>query len=77
MVRSKTMTRASGLVEVPRGDWGFYKYTRGGWGTVEKWPGCAEATNRYELGAAHPDKRDTVFGWADACPRVSRGGRRA
>lgn len=60
--------RASGLVSVPRGDWVFYKYTRGGWSTVEKWPGCVEATNRYELGAAHPDKHDTVFGWADGCP---------
>ncbi|APR78667.1 Alpha-glucosidase [Minicystis rosea] len=62
------MTSASGLVPVPRGDWVFYKYTRGGWPTVEKWPGCVEATNRYELGAAHPDKEDTVFGWADWCP---------
>lgn len=59
---------ASGLVSVPRGGWVFYKYTRGDWGTVEKWPGCVEATNRYELGAAHPDKVDTVFGWADWCP---------
>ncbi|MFT3770715.1 MAG: glycoside hydrolase family 31 protein [Minicystis sp.] len=62
------MTSASGLVPVPRGDWVFYKYTRGGWPTVEKWPGCVEATNRYEMGAAHPDKQDTVFGWADWCP---------
>lgn len=62
------MTQASGMVPVPRGDWVFYKYTRGDWTTVEKWPGCVEAANRYELGAAHPDKRDTVFMWADACP---------
>jgi len=62
------MTGASALVSVPRGEWVFYKYTRGDWSTVEKWPGCVEATNRYELGAAHPDKEDTVFGWADACP---------
>lgn len=62
------MTSASGLVSVPRGDWVFYKYTRGGWSTVEKWPSCAEATNRYELGKAHPDKVDTVWGWADWCP---------
>jgi alpha-glucosidase len=62
------MQSASGLVSVPRGGWVFYKYTRGSWATVEKWPGCAEATNRYELGAAHPDKEDTVFGWADWCP---------
>jgi alpha-glucosidase len=62
------MTGASGLVSVPRGDWVFYKYTRGGWATVEKWPACVEATNRYAQGAAHPDKEDTVFGWADWCP---------
>jgi alpha-glucosidase len=59
---------ASGLVSVPRGKYFFYKYTRGAWTTVEKWPGCAEATNRYELGAAHPRKDDSVFGWADGCP---------
>jgi alpha-glucosidase len=59
---------ASGLVPVPRGDWLFYKYTRGGWDTVEKWPGCVEATNRHELGAASPEKRDTVWAWADQCP---------
>lgn len=61
------MTGASGLVSVPRGDYVFYKYTRGDWSTVEKWPGCVEATNRYEIGAAHPVKEDTVFAWADAC----------
>ena len=53
---------------VPRGEWLSYKYTRGGWSTVEKYPGCVEAKNRYELGAAHPVKRDTVYGWADLCP---------
>jgi alpha-glucosidase len=62
------MTSASGVVSVPRGDWVFYKYARGGWSTVEKWPGCVEATNRYALGVAHPVKQDTVFGWADGCP---------
>ena len=60
--------RAGGLVSVPRGEYLFYKYTRGGWETVEKWPGCAEASNRYEIGAAHPTKVDTVWEWADACP---------
>lgn len=59
---------ATGLVAVPRGQWLFYKYTRGGWDTVEKWPGCVEATNRYELGTAHPVKEDTVWEWADSCP---------
>lgn len=60
--------KAGGLVSVPRGQYVFYKYTRGGWETVEKWPGCVEATNRYELGAAHPTKVDTVWEWADLCP---------
>jgi alpha-glucosidase len=59
---------ASGLVSVPRGQWVEYKYTRGGWSTVEKYPGCVEAKNRYALGAAHPDKQDTVWAWADLCP---------
>jgi alpha-glucosidase len=58
---------ATGSLVVPRGAWLEYKYTRGDWATVEKWPGCVEATNRYELGAAHPVKTDTVFAWADLC----------
>jgi alpha-glucosidase len=60
--------KASGLLSVPRGAWVYYKYTRGDWATVEKWPGCVEATNRYAFGAAHPVKQDTVWQWADACP---------
>ena len=59
---------AEGDVLVPRGEWFEYKYTRGGWETVEKWPGCEEATNRYSLGAAHPSKYDTVYAWRDWCP---------
>ncbi len=58
---------ASGLVSVPRGAWFYYKYTRGSWGTVEKWPGCEEADNRYGFGAAHPERHDEVFTWADWC----------
>lgn len=54
-------------VTVPRGVWFEYKLTRGGWDTVEKWPGCEEATNRYAFGAAHPVKADTVWAWADQC----------
>ena len=54
-------------VAVPRGEWFHYKLTRGGWETVEKWPGCQEATNRYAFGAAHPVKADTVWGWSDTC----------
>lgn len=59
---------AHGTVLVPRGEWFEYKYTRGGWETVEKWPACEEATNRYSFGAAHPSKHDTVYGWRDWCP---------
>ncbi len=59
---------ATGTLLVPRGAWFEYKYTRGDWPTVEKWPGCVEATNRYAFGAAHPGKDDTVFAWADRCP---------
>jgi alpha-glucosidase len=59
---------ASGLTEVPRGEWFFYKYTRGDWSTVERWPGCAEADNRYGFGTAHPERQDEVFTWADWCP---------
>ena len=59
---------AGGQVLVPRGEYLFYKYTRGEWGSVEKWPGGVEASNRYELGKAHPGKKDTVFAWADLCP---------
>ncbi len=59
---------ARGTVLVPRGEWFFYKYTRGDWATVEKWPGCVEADNRYRFGAAPAQQRDTVYAWADGCP---------
>lgn len=59
---------ATAEVLVPRGAWVLYKYARGDWGTVEKWPGCAEATNRYAFGAANPIKNDEVYAWADLCP---------
>lgn len=59
---------ASGRIAVPRGEWFFYKYTRGDWATVEKWAGCVEATNRYGFGSAHPDRADSVATWADRCP---------
>ncbi|MEW5853318.1 MAG: TIM-barrel domain-containing protein [Myxococcota bacterium] len=61
------MDRAYGEVEVPRGQWFEYKYTRGAWETVEKWNGCLEATNRYAFGAAHPGKQDRVDVWRDRC----------
>lgn len=59
-------TEAYGTIEVPRGAYVYYKYARGGWDTVEKWPDCAEADNRYELGRA-AEKLDTVYAWRDAC----------
>ncbi len=59
---------ATGLVSVPRGAWLYYKYTRGDWNTVEKWPGCVEATNRYAFGQGVKTKVDTVWDWADWCP---------
>lgn len=59
--------RATGIVTVPRGQWFFYKFSRGGWESVEKYPGCEEANNRYAFGAAHPVKVDTVWAWRDLC----------
>ncbi len=60
--------RARGVITVPRGEWFFYKYTRGDWGTVERYPDCAEASNRYGFGAAHPARSDRVWTWRDRCP---------
>ncbi|AKF10761.1 TIM-barrel domain-containing protein [Sandaracinus amylolyticus] len=57
---------ARGTLRVGRGEWFEYKYTRGTWDTVEKWPGCVEATNRYGLGRAGV-RRDRVFEWRDVC----------
>jgi len=59
---------AVGAVALPRGKWFDYKFTRGGWCTVEKWPGCKEADNRYGMAAAWPIRAETVFGWRDWCP---------
>ncbi|MFO0578365.1 MAG: glycoside hydrolase family 31 protein [Polyangia bacterium] len=59
---------AAGTVEVPRGTWFEYKYSRGGWDTVEKWAGCTESTNRYGFAAAHPQRSEQVAAWADRCP---------
>lgn len=58
---------AEGVFEVPRGEWFFYKYTRGDWDTVEKWPACEEAEDRYGFGRAHPDRVDEVYNWRDWC----------
>jgi alpha-glucosidase len=59
-------TEAAGTLTVPRGEWLYYKYARGSWETVEKWPACEEASNRYALGRAD-EKADTVYGWRDWC----------
>jgi len=63
----RSETRAAGTLSVPRGHWFDYKYSWGDWCTVEKWPGCVEADNRYHFGAAHPVKQDEVFGWRAWC----------
>jgi len=57
---------AVGSIEVPRGEWFEWKFTRGSWDTVEKWPDCVEATNRYAYGEAGL-REETVYGWRDAC----------
>lgn len=58
---------ARGVVRVPRGRWFFYKFTRGDWSTVERYPDCSEANNRYGLGAATV-RSDRVWTWRDRCP---------
>ena len=58
---------ARGTLEVPRGDWLDYKYTRGGWDTVEKAADCSELANRYRFGAAG-SRVDMVATWRDRCP---------
>lgn len=59
--------RARGVVRVPRGRWFFYKFTRGDWSTVERYPDCSEANNRYGFGAATV-RSDRVWTWRDRCP---------
>jgi alpha-glucosidase len=61
-------TTARGTMLAPRGGWFEYKYTRGGWDTVEKRGDCDEMGNRYGFGAALAPRRDTVATWADRCP---------
>lgn len=57
---------AVGSIVVPRGEWFEWKFTRGSWDTVEKWPDCVEATNRYGYGEAGL-RDETVWAWADRC----------
>lgn len=65
------LTRAGGVatrvIQVPRGEWFEYKYSRGDWCTVEKWPDCEEAENRYGFGAAWPVREEAIYGWRDLC----------
>ncbi len=58
---------ARGVVRVPRGRWFFYKFTRGDWATVERYPDCSEANNRYGFGLA-TTRSDRVWTWRDRCP---------
>ena len=58
-------TTARGALEVERGAWFEYKYSRGSWDTVEKHADCAEAANRYRFGAADDAQRDVVARWRD------------
>ena len=60
---------AEGEVPLPRGRWFEYKFSRGNWGTVERWNGCAQASNRYGFAAAHPIREDRVETWEDWCDR--------
>jgi alpha-glucosidase len=59
---------AAGWIEVPRGSWFEYKYTRGDWDTVEKYADCSEAANRYAFGGFPFLKQDEIAQWIDACP---------
>lgn len=58
---------AQGTLEVPRGQWFFYKITRGAWSSVEKDATCGERPNRSAIGAASA-LAITVERWADGCP---------
>ncbi|MCA9547230.1 MAG: hypothetical protein KC613_22665, partial [Myxococcales bacterium] len=58
---------AAGTLRAPRGEWFDYKFSRGDWPTVEKWPDCEEADNRYGLAAAWPPRAEQVFAWRDRC----------
>ena len=60
-------THARGELEVDRGAWFFYKYSRGGWDTVEKDGACGEISNRYRFGAADDRQVDVVARWRDGC----------
>ncbi len=59
----------TGQMSVPRGQWFFYKYTRGSWSTVEVNGDCSSlAKNRYGFGQANPVRVESVAAWQDICP---------
>jgi alpha-glucosidase len=58
-------THARGTLEVERGAWFLYKYTRGSWDTVEKHADCSELADRYRYGAADDTQVDVVSRWRD------------
>jgi alpha-glucosidase len=62
----RTGETARGELEVERGAWFFYKFTRGSWETVEKYADCGEVANRYRFGAA-VTQVDAVARWRDDC----------
>jgi alpha-glucosidase len=59
---------AEGELELPRGAWHEYKYTRGDWPQVEKDGACQERPNRTTIATALPQVQDVVSAWADSCP---------
>jgi hypothetical protein len=58
---------AEGTIQVPRGAWVEYKYTRGDWAFVEKDSACEELPNRFLFGAGAPLVTDQVSHWIDDC----------
>ncbi len=64
---TRTGNVAAGDIDVPRGSWFFYKFTRGDWTTVEKDGACAEMINRYRFGATDEPQVDTISSWRDQC----------
>lgn len=60
-------THATAELTVEAGTAVGYKYTRGGWSTVERAAGCAERANRTRR-AGDAVVGDVVTAWADRCP---------
>ncbi len=66
--RAPGASLATGTLTVPRGRWFEYKFARGAWESVERYPDCTEARNRYGFGSAWPVRDETVWRWRDRCP---------